>query len=245
MEAFLIKRKKMKKIIILNFILLSILYFGQTVEYLYKNIDANLKFELLIDNSSNLSQWKMVQNAKGENVSENNINTFFVRKNNEFYISDKTISKKVLVKDKPEQNWEKTSETKIILGYECNSAITFFRGRKYKAFYTEKISTTFGPWKFKGLEGLILEIQSEDNQYIFTATKIDLTKPYIDLNFITKNIQEKSFMNWNDFTSEYKNDVDNFIKKESCNCNEDGKNILKITKIEKIYPELHDTGIIY
>lgn len=235
----------MKKNIFLYLLLFSNLIFSQKIDYSYKNVDSNLKFELLIDNSLNVSQWKMVQNAKGENVSENNLNTFFVRKNNEFYISDKTISKRVLIKDKPEQNWEKTSETKIILGYECNSAITFFRGRKYKAFYAKKISSTFGPWKFNGLEGLILEIQSEDNQYNFTATKIDLTKPNIDLNFITKNIQEKSFMNWNDFTSEYKNDVDNFIKKETCNCNEDGKNILKITKIEKIYPELHDTGIIY
>ncbi|QCX54343.1 GLPGLI family protein [Elizabethkingia sp. JS20170427COW] len=235
----------MKKNIFLYLLLFSNLIFSQKVDYSYKNVDSNFKFELLIDNSSNLSQWKMVQNAKGENVSENNLNTFFVRKNNEFYISDKTISKRVLIKDKPEQNWKKTSETKIILGYECNSAIIFFRGRKYKAFYTKNILSTFGPWKFKGLEGLILEIQSEDNQYNFIATKIDLTKPNIDLNFITKNIQEKSFMNWNDFTSEYKNDVDNFIKKETCNCNEDGKNILKITKIEKIYPELHDTGVIY
>lgn len=180
----------MDKNIFLYLLLLSSLIFSQKIDYSYKNVDSNLKFELLIDNSSIVSQWKMVQNAKGENVSENNLNTFFMRKNNEFYISDKTITKRVLIKDKPDQNWEKTSETKIILGYEYNSAITFFRGRKYKAFYTKKISSTFGPWKFKGLEGLILEIQSEDNQYNFTATKIDLTKPNIDLNFITKNIQE-------------------------------------------------------
>lgn len=235
----------MKKIVILNFILLSILYFGQTVEYLYKNIDANLKFELLIDSSSSISQWKMVQNAKGENVSENNLNSFFARKNNEYYLSDKTFSKRVLIKDEPTQIWEKTSETKQILGYNCNSATTLFRGRKYKAYYTKEILPTFGPWKFNGLDGLILQIASDDNQYSFTATKINLDKSEINIEFITKNIKEKSFINWDEFTSEYKREVDNFIKKETCNCSDDGKNILKITKIEKIYPELHETGLIY
>lgn len=167
----------MKKNILLSLLFFSNFIFSQKIDYSYKNVDSNLKFELLIDSSIGLSQWKMIQNAKGENVSENNLNTFFVRKNNEYYISDKTIYKRVLIKYEPEQNWEKTSETKIILGYECNTAITFFRGRKYKAFYSKKISPTFGPWKFNGLGGLILEIQSEDNQYSFTATKIDVTKP--------------------------------------------------------------------
>lgn len=235
----------MKKNILLFLLLFSHLFFSQKIEYSYKNIDSNLKFDLLIDSTINISQWKMIQNAKGENVSKNNLNTFFVRKKNEYYISDKTISKRVLIKDKPEQNWEKTSETKIILGYNCNTAITFFRGRKYKAYYIKDIFPDFGPWKFNGLEGLILEIASEDNQYNFTATKVDLVKPNIDLEFITENLQEKSFINWDEFTSEYKKDIDNFINKETCNCSEDGKNILKITKIEKIYPELHETGIIY
>ncbi|MBO6183872.1 MAG: GLPGLI family protein [Chryseobacterium sp.] len=235
----------MKKNILLFVLLFSHLFFSQKIEYSYKNIDSNLKFDLLIDSTLNISQWKMVQNAKGENVSKNNLNTFFVRKKNEYYISDKTISKRVLIKDKPEQNWEKTSETKIILGYNCNTAITFFRGRKYKAYYIKDIFPDFGPWKFNGLEGLILEIASEDNQYNFTATKVDLVKPNIDLEFITEKLQEKSFINWDEFTSEYKKDIDNFINKETCNCSEDGKNILKIKKIEKIYPELHETGIIY
>lgn len=235
----------MKKNILLFLLLFSHLFFSQKIEYSYKNIDSNLKFDLLIDSTLNISQWKMIQNAKGENVSKNNLNTFFVRKKNEYYISDKTISKRVLIKDKPEQNWEKTSETKIILGYNCNTAITFFRGRKYKAYYIKDIFPDFGPWKFNGLEGLILEIASEDNKYNFTATKVDLVKPNIDLEFITENLQKKSFINWDEFTSEYKKDIDNFINKETCNCSEDGKNILKITKIEKIYPELHETGIIY
>lgn len=218
---------------------------GQKIEYSYKNLDSNLKFELLINNTSNISQWKMVQNAKGENINETNLKTLFIRNKNEYYISDKTINKRVLIKDTPKQNWGKTSETKMILGYECNTATTIFRGRKYKAFYTKKISPDFGPWKFNGLEGLILSVESDDNQYVFTATKIDLDKPNLDINFITNKIRENTFLNWDNYASEYKNDVDNFIKKETCNCNEDGKNILKITKIEKIYPELHDKGIIY
>lgn len=235
----------MKRIICIFVFIFSQSIFSQEIEYLYKNIDATLKFKLLINPQSNLSQWKMVENAKGEKVENDNINRFFIKKDDGFYFSDKVFSKRILVKDNLDLQWTKTSETEQILGYTCNIATANFRGRNYKAYYTTDIPHNAGPWKFSRLDGLILKVHSEDGLYDFTALNIILDKPNIDLQFINKTIADNQFIEWNEFVEVYKNEVDNFIKDNTCNCSEDGKNILKITKMEKIYPQLHDSGIVY
>jgi len=63
---------------------------------------------------------------------------------------------------------------KKISDYTCFKATTNFRGRDYVAYYTEDIPLPFGPFKFKGLPGLILEIQNleDDNKHYWVATKI-------------------------------------------------------------------------
>jgi GLPGLI family protein len=68
--------------------------------------------------------------------------------------------------------WTLTKETKEILGYKCKSATTTFRGRSYTAFYAPKIPVSDGPWKFGGLPGLILEVNSNDDEVRFVATKL-------------------------------------------------------------------------
>lgn len=75
----------------------------------------------------------------------------------------------------PNMNWElseKKDDTKKINNYLCNKATLKFRGRNYIAWYTTKIPISFGPWKFTGLPGLILEIYDTTNTYKWTATKI-------------------------------------------------------------------------
>ena len=235
----------MKKIVFVILILFCQQNFAQKIEYSFKNIDAKLKYELLVDISKNISQWKMIEDAKGQIVKEENENSFFVRKNDVLYLNDKILTKRIFISDMPNVKWVKNSETKTILGYTCNSATTNFRGRDYIAYYTQEILLDYGPWKFNGLNGLILLVESDDGQYSFSATKLDLENPVLNLAFIDKTIHNKDFIQWNNYIEEYKKDVDNFINSETCNCSQDGKNILKITKIEKIYPELHDTGIIY
>ncbi len=75
----------------------------------------------------------------------------------------------------PKMNWElseKKEDVKKINNYLCNKATLKFRGRNYIAWYTTKIPISFGPWKFTGLPGLILEIYDTTNTYKWTATKI-------------------------------------------------------------------------
>lgn len=63
----------------------------------------------------------------------------------------------------PEMDWELIDgERKQIGNYDCHKArLLDFRGYSVIAYYTPEIPIPFGPWKFKGLPGLILEVQQE------------------------------------------------------------------------------------
>ena len=64
------------------------------------------------------------------------------------------------------------NETKKIGDYICKKATTTFRVRNYIAWYTLDFTTQFGPWKFNGLPGLILEVYDETNRHHWIAQKI-------------------------------------------------------------------------
>ncbi len=69
-----------------------------------------------------------------------------------------------------EQLWSIGTEKKTILGYECTLATCTFRGRDYRAWFTPEIGLSKGPWKLGGLPGLILEAETVDGDYRFTAS---------------------------------------------------------------------------
>ena len=71
-----------------------------------------------------------------------------------------TKDKKIEVYDvPPKMKWDiHPDDKKQILGYECIKATTVFRGTKIIAYFTTSIPTVFGPYKFDGLPGLVLEV---------------------------------------------------------------------------------------
>lgn len=72
----------------------------------------------------------------------------------------------------PVINWKLLEGEKKILNYNCNSAQCTFRGRTYTVWYTTEIPLSFGPWKFSGLPGLILEAIDSKNMYNYYAIKV-------------------------------------------------------------------------
>lgn len=63
-----------------------------------------------------------------------------------------------------------------ILGYQCKKANTSFAGRNYTAWFTTEIPISEGPYKFRGLPGLILKISDSEKQHVFTIIAIEKPK---------------------------------------------------------------------
>jgi GLPGLI family protein len=69
-------------------------------------------------------------------------------------------------------NWRIQPDRKTILGYSCQKAVGTYRGRTYEAWFATDIPIQEGPYKFRGLPGLILEIRDTQNHYVFNAISV-------------------------------------------------------------------------
>lgn len=72
----------------------------------------------------------------------------------------------------PDFAWRIGDEHKQVLDYDCVKATCSFRGRDYEAWFAPSIPMSYGPWKFCGLPGLILEIYDSKKEYIFECKGI-------------------------------------------------------------------------
>ena len=66
------------------------------------------------------------------------------------------------------QQWEIHDSTKTILDYPCQTAECDFRGRQWTAWFSTNVPVSDGPWKFRGLPGLIMEVYDKGSKYHFT-----------------------------------------------------------------------------
>lgn len=82
-----------------------------------------------------------------------------------------------IYKDTPNIKWQLFDEFKEISGYKCQKATTTFRGRNYEAWFTSEVPLSFGPWKFNGLPGLILEVYDQTGEVYFSAEHIQIPFP--------------------------------------------------------------------
>ena len=85
-------------------------------------------------------------------------------------LGDKTY----LIKDTLQQQpWKLTDETKQILNYTCKKAtMTNANGQNLVAWYTEAITLPAGPESFNGLPGLVLQLDINDGELLYTAQEI-------------------------------------------------------------------------
>lgn len=116
---------------------------------------------------SDLKEWKNKEYMEGEWISRPyNIPTWFQNyPEGETRTFDKVIPNRFVVAGKKtEIHWTLESDTLSIAGYLCHKAVGNYGGRKWTAWYSEEISSPVGPWKLRGLPGLILK--AEDNEHI-------------------------------------------------------------------------------
>jgi GLPGLI family protein len=136
---------------------------------------------------------------QGENIS-------FVFKNyanSKFYSKHAIAYKYFIVKDSLNIfNWNILDKTKEILGYICQLATMEYRGRNYKAWFAADLPVG-GPWKFDGLPGMILSINSDDSFLSFEALKIKSFK-IKKTEKLYNPFEIKNAITWDAFKTLYK-----------------------------------------
>lgn len=65
----------------------------------------------------------------------------------------------------PDITWTLTDDTLNVSGYLCQQAMATFRGLEWHVWYTEEIPSSAGPWRLRGLPGLIVEAKSEAHTF--------------------------------------------------------------------------------
>jgi len=87
--------------------------------------------------------------------------------------------------DISDMNWIIKKDTMTILSYLCQKAVTTFRGRIYEAWFTNEVPINNGPWKFRGLPGLIMKVSDLQKYFVFECVGIQKLKKKEPIKFYT------------------------------------------------------------
>ncbi|MGE8432664.1 GLPGLI family protein [Chryseobacterium joostei] len=90
-------------------------------------------------------------------------------------------------------NWAISDETKKIENYTLQKANTTFGGRNWIAWFCKDIPFNEGPFKLRGLPGLIFELSDTKKNFIYTLLKSqELPKIYYTEDFLESNFGNKA-----------------------------------------------------
>jgi GLPGLI family protein len=153
--------------------------------------DGSQIFSLTFDNHTSLYQEENIKVQKEKvsktqkdegiqfdmDVPRNNLNPeFFYNDRSEFYFREIWYDEELLVKEEP-LVWEwQLGQASKIGNFVCQDARITFRGRSYTAWFTQAIPVPFGPWKFQGLSGLILEVYDQDRVFHIVAQSLQINQ---------------------------------------------------------------------
>jgi hypothetical protein len=114
-------------------------------------------------------------NANGQyGFKDYKLTSFIIKKknNNSYqnyeYIGDVNFYK---ITEKAGQNWKISDSTKTFGSYPVQKAVTEFGGRNWVAWFTQDIPIPYGPYKFNGLPGLIMELYDSKKEYYFKLVR--------------------------------------------------------------------------
>lgn len=69
------------------------------------------------------------------------------------------------------KDWKLINESQTINTFSCKKATLRYKGRDWIAWYTQEIPLPYGPYKFTGLPGLVIKMESEDGEFSFELIK--------------------------------------------------------------------------
>ena len=83
----------------------------------------------------------------------------------------------------PDIAWTLTDDTLTVGGYLCQQATATHRGVEWRVWYTEEIPSSAGPWRLRGLPGLIVKAENEAHTFCL----IELRQEYTPITAPDKN----------------------------------------------------------
>ena len=224
---------KFRVLLILLIISFNLKSQNQRFLYEYKSIPDslhrdNIESELMaLDVSEKFSKFYSYNNYKYDSISKSNIDkeisdyNLKIKKSKNSYIiikdyPDFTISlisrigqTKYNVKDERTLKWNILSENDVLGNFKIQKAETKFAGRKWMAWFTTEIPIQEGPYKFRGLPGLILKISDDTNSHSFVLVGIQKLN---NINSKTDNFVFDFGTNQNISQEKYKQILDEFRK---------------------------------
>ncbi len=88
-----------------------------------------------------------------------------------------------------EINWKILSQTKFSNNYKLQKAETIWGGRKWIAWFSPEIPVSEGPYKFRGLPGLIFEVKDSKDNFNYKLTSINkILSKYDTSNIVESNL---------------------------------------------------------
>ncbi|MGE8553019.1 MAG: GLPGLI family protein [Chryseobacterium jejuense] len=90
-------------------------------------------------------------------------------------------------------NWTISNETKKVENYTLQKATTKFGGRSWTAWFCKDIPFNEGPFKLRGLPGLIFELSDAKKNFLYSLVKSrELTETYSTSDFLESNFGNKA-----------------------------------------------------
>lgn len=71
----------------------------------------------------------------------------------------------------PDITWTLTDDTLTVSGYLCQQATATFQGVEWHVWYTEEIPSSAGPWRLRGLPGMIVEAKSDAHTFCLAEVR--------------------------------------------------------------------------
>ena len=73
----------------------------------------------------------------------------------------------------PDIAWTLTDDTLTVSGYLCQQATATHRGVEWHVWYTEEIPSSAGPWRLRGLPGLIVKAENEAHTFSLAGLRME------------------------------------------------------------------------
>ena len=249
---------KLKLLFILLTISFNLKSQNQRFLYEYKSVSDSLNPEnieseiMALDVTDKFSKFYSYDNFKFDSISKSNVDkgisdsNLKIKKSKNLSIVIKEypefsvlmISRigqiKYNVKDGRILKWKISPENDVFGNFKIQKAESEFAGRKWTAWFTTEIPIQEGPYKFRGLPGLILKIYDSTNSHIFTLAGIQKLKKVSskDDNFVfdfgtNQNLTQEKYKQ---IFNEFRNDPNKSIRQtlsEMDEVNDNGKVVNK------------------